>query len=89
MIIYDEKSMVKKEHVKFISEELNELKSKIPQNLDMDNEHSLANLLSLACGGGKYRLEPNIIAQIKSDEFSIGERAIKLLCEKSATNIDS
>ena len=88
-MIYDEKSMVKKEHVKIIVKELSNLGSKIPQNLHINNEHSLANLLSLACGSGKYRLEPNIISQIKSDEFSIKEGAIKLLCEKSATNIDS
>jgi hypothetical protein len=86
---YDEKSMVKREHVKIIVKELRELGSEIPQNLDINNEHSLANLLSLACGGGKYRLKPNKIAQIKSDEFSITEGAIKHLCEKSATNFDS
>lgn len=88
-MIYDEKSMVKKEHVKIIVKELRKLGSEIPQNLDANNEHSLASLLSLACGGGTYGLEPNKMAKIKSDGFSIKEGAIKLLCKKSATNIDS
>ena len=40
-------------------------------NLDLEKEHSLANILYLATGNGTYKLSPEQINQIKNDEFSI------------------
>lgn len=45
--------------------------SKVPENIDLEKEHCLANLLYLAVGDGSYKLTLNQIAQIKTDEFSI------------------
>jgi hypothetical protein len=91
MTIYDEKSMLKKEHVKLIADKLGSLGSKVPENLEKDlkenekNEYALANLLFLACGGGKYKLEIDQIKLINNDQFSIKDSAIKYLCEHSPT----
>lgn len=79
--------MIKKEHVKIIAVELAKLGSKMPDNLDLETEHSLANLLSLACGSGSYQIEPEKLIQIRTDEFAIDEKAIKALCERSDTLI--
>ena len=71
MTTYNNQSMVKKEHVKFISEELIKLGSKTPENLDLEKEHCLANLLSLATGNGTYRLSVDDINKIQNEAFSI------------------
>ncbi len=85
MTKYDEKSVVKKEHVKFIADELEKCGSKTPKDLDLKEKHSLANLLYLACGGGKYKLEKNEIMQIRNDQFYIEESAVEYLCQHSPT----
>lgn len=71
MITYNRNSMVKKEHVKIIAEILINLGSKVPNDLDLEKEHCLANLLYLASGDGSYKLSSDQINQIKNDEFSI------------------
>ena len=71
MIIYNENSMVKKEHVKFIESELTKLGSKVANNINLEKDHSLANLLSLACGGGKFGISLKDINSICNDEFKI------------------
>lgn len=71
MTTYIKSSMVKKGHGKIIAEKLDNLGSKIPNNLDLEKEHCLANLLHLASGNGKYKLSFRKINQIKDDEFSI------------------
>jgi len=77
--------MVKSEHIKVIAIELEKLGSKLPENLDMDSDHSLANILSLACGGGSYQIEPEKLIQIRTEEFAFDEKSVKALCERSAT----
>jgi len=85
MTEYTESSMVKKEHVKFIANKLTNLKSKIPEGIDKNEEHALANLLYLAYGGGKYGLEKDKIITISDGTFSIAKSAIDFLCAKSPT----
>jgi len=58
MAIYNENSMVEPEHIKEIDKQLKKLGSKVPEELLKDStQHSLANVLQLACGGGKYKVE--------------------------------
>ena len=71
MSTYTNSSMVKKDHVKIIAEELRKLGSKVPSNLDLEKDHSLANILYLAAGNGTYKLSREQINQITNDEFSI------------------
>lgn len=71
MATYNRNSMVKKEHGKIIAQELINLGSKVPNDIDLDKEHCLANLLYLAAGDGSYKLTSDQINQIKSNEFSI------------------
>lgn len=71
MRTYISSSMVKVEHAKIIKEKLKDLKSEVPQDLDLEIEHCLANLLYLAAGDGSYKLTSDQINQIKGDEFSI------------------
>ncbi|WP_419777760.1 hypothetical protein [Malaciobacter marinus] len=80
MTTYNEKSMVKKEHVKFIKSELKKLDSKLANNINSEKEHSLANLLSLACGGGTFGISLDDINSIGNDEFSI-----ECSCENAIT----
>lgn len=54
---YGKKSIVEKPHAKIISKELIKRGSKVPSGIKLSKDRSLANLLSLACGGGKYALE--------------------------------
>lgn len=91
MEIYNEKSMVKKEHAKLIAEKLYSLGSKISEHIEEDlkenkeKQYALANLLSLACGGSTHKLEIDQIKSINNDQFYIEESAIKYLCEHSST----
>ena len=71
MTTYINNSMVKKEHGKIIAKKLRKLGSKVPNDLDLEKEHCLANLLHLASGNGTYKLSSDQINQIKNDEFSI------------------
>lgn len=71
MTIYNRNSMVKKEHVKVIANELITLGSKVANNIDLDSEHCLANILHLAVGKGTFGLSYEQINNIKSNEFSI------------------
>lgn len=71
MTTYNNQSMVKKEHARIIAEELIKLGSKTPKDLDLDREHCLSNLLSLATGYGTYRLSVDAINKIQNEAFSI------------------
>ena len=75
MIRYNNQSMVKKEHARVITEELIKLGSKTPNDTDLNKEHCLANLLSLAAGNGTYKLSVEEINQIHNEEFSIDWKA--------------
>lgn len=79
--------MVKKEHVKVIDSELRKRGSKIPEGMSLDEDRSLANLLSLACGGGAYALSVEEIVSIGNNEFSINERGVKELCRRCPTRL--
>ena len=70
-IIYNKQTMVTTEHTKVIKTELEKLGSKIADNVDLTEKHSLAVLLNLACGGGKYSISKESINSIENDEFSI------------------
>lgn len=91
MVIYNENSMVTKEHAKLIADKLGTLKSKVSKKIEEDlkkgkkDEYALANLLSLACGDGTYKLEIDQIMSINNNQFSINESAIRYLCEHSVT----
>lgn len=80
---YGKKSIVEKAHAKIISKELIKRGSKVPSGIKLSKDRSLANLLSLACGGGKYALEVKEIAGIGNSEFCISESEVKELCEWS------
>ena len=80
MTKYTETSMVKKEHAKYIAANCN-----TPEILDLNEEHSLALLLSLVCGAGSSSLEKDKILAISDGTFSIAESAIDFLCAKSPT----
>ena len=71
MTTYNNQSMVKKEHARIIAEELIKFGSKTPKDLDLNKEHCLANLLSLATGNGSYKLSVEKINQIQNEAFSI------------------
>lgn len=71
MTTYTNNAMVKKEHVKIISEELSNIGSRMPQDLDPEKDHCLKNILYLATGNGTYGLSTDQINQIGNDEFSI------------------
>lgn len=75
--------MVKKEHVKIIAKELRKRGSKTPSGMKLAKDKSLANLLSLACGGGKYALQIEDIITIGNNEFSINEAGVRELCKKT------
>jgi len=76
--------MVKKEHVKIIVKELRKRGSKTLKAMIIAKDHSLTNLLSLACGG-KYALNIEDIVSIGNIEFAISEARIKKLCKHSPT----
>lgn len=80
MTTYNEKSMVQKEHAIFIASELKKLGSKIPNDLELKDEHSLSYLLSLACGGGKFGISLANINSIGNNEFNI-----ECSCENATT----
>ncbi|MDD2225994.1 MAG: hypothetical protein PHD42_02630 [Dysgonamonadaceae bacterium] len=91
LTIYDEKSMVGKEHAKLIANKLSSLGSKVSERIMEDlkknnnKKYALANLLYFACGGSTYKLDIDQIKSINNDQFSIQESAIIYLCEHSAT----
>jgi len=80
MTTYTKTSMVKKEHVKFIESELKKLGSKLADNITKEKEHSLADLLYLACGGGAFGISLADINSIGNNEFNI-----KCSCENAST----
>ena len=86
MQVYAYTQMVKQEHVKIIEKELRKRGSKIPKAMSLAKDHSLANLLSLACGG-KYALKIEDIVSIGNSEFSINEDGVKELCKNSPTRL--
>lgn len=74
-------AMVKKEHIKYIHEQLQKLNSKVPYELEKsEKDHALCNVLSLACGGGTFSVSLEEINNIKNEEFSI-----QCNCEKAVT----
>lgn len=83
--IYTGTQMVPKKHAKIISQQLRKLGSKTPSGLKISKDRSLANLLYLACGGGKYSLKVEKILTIGNSEFCLDEKGIKDLCKKSIT----
>lgn len=87
MQVYTYTQMVKQEHVKIIEKELRKRGSKTPKAMSLAKDHSLANLLSLACGGGKYALKIEDIVSIGNSEFSINEDGVKELCKSAATRL--
>lgn len=54
--------------------------------MNLAKDHSLANLLSLACGG-KYALNIKDIVSIGNSEFSINEDGVKELCKLSLSHL--
>ncbi len=71
MITYQHTNMVKADHIKVINKSLKKMGSKVQEDcLDGEN-HSLANILHLACGGGTYRISIENINSISNDEFNI------------------
>ena len=83
MVIYDEKSMVEPEHIKEIDKQLKKLGSKVPEELLKDGgQHSLANVLQLACGGGTYGVSSlDSLNNIENAEFGI-----KCSCQNSPSS---
>jgi len=89
MKIYNEKSMVEKDHAKLIANKLVDLGSKVPQSVEQDlsqgkeKEYPLALLLSLACGGSTHKLTMENILQINNESFSIEKSSLQILFENS------
>ncbi|MBR9867122.1 MAG: hypothetical protein GYB18_08475 [Oceanospirillales bacterium] len=79
--------MINKGHAKFIAKELRKRGSKAPSSLIFSKDRSLANLLSLACGVGKYALKIEDIISIGNSEFTINEEGVKELCKRSPTRL--
>lgn len=72
MTIYTETSMVKPEHIREIDKQLKNLGSKVPDACLDNSEHSLALVLSLACGGGQFGVSSlGEINNIGDSHFSI------------------
>jgi len=70
--IYTNQSMVKPEHIKEIDNQLKNMGSKVPKELVEDKkEHSLANILQLACGAGSFSVKSEKINSIKTNEFEL------------------
>lgn len=82
---YTYTQMVPKKHAKIISQQLRKLGSKTPSALKISKDRSLANLLYLACGGGKYSLKVEQILTIGNSEFCLDESGINELCKRSIT----
>jgi hypothetical protein len=80
---YVSTQMVKKEHAKVISSELRKRGSKTKKGMSLAKDRSLANLLSLACGHGKYALKIEDIITIGNHEFSINKEGVKELFKRS------
>ncbi len=71
MKIYDKNSMISSKDIAEINKQLVKLESKVPKEFLDGNEHALANVLSLACGGGTYGITSEKINSIKNNEFEI------------------
>lgn len=71
MKIYDKNTMVCSKHITEINKQLAQLGSKVPKEFLDGNEHILANILNLACGGGTYGITLEKINSIKNNEFEI------------------
>ncbi|WP_286719084.1 hypothetical protein [Thalassolituus sp. UBA2009] len=72
MTIYTEISMVKPEHIREIDTQLKALDSKVQESCLDGQEHSLANVLYLACGGGSFGVSSlEQLNGIGNDHFSI------------------
>lgn len=84
---YFDKDIVSKEHAKTISGELRKRGSRTPKALCLSKDRSLANLLSLACGGGTYALDVEDIVSIGNSEFSINKEGVEELCSRSLTRL--
>ncbi|WP_157760828.1 hypothetical protein [Hydrogenovibrio halophilus] len=81
MTTYTETSMVKPEHIRIIDEQLKDLGSKVQDSCLDGQEHSLANVLHLACGGGSFEVSSlETLNGIGNSHFSI-----QCTCQNSVT----
>ncbi len=63
--------MVKSDDITEINKQLQKLGSKVPNNCLDGQEHALANILYLACGGGTFGISLSDINNIQNNNFSI------------------
>lgn len=81
MTTYKETTMVSPEHIKEIDKQLKELGSKVEERFLDGEEHMLANVLNLACGGGTFGISSlDALNSIGDVTFSI-----ECTCENSIT----
>lgn len=71
MTVYINSSMVKAEHIIEIDKQLQQFDSKVKEKYLDGDTHALLNVLSLACGEGKYGIALDKINSIKHPEFEI------------------
>jgi len=71
MDTYTKQSMVKQKHINQIERQLIKLGSALPQGFDKTKDRALGNILKLATGDGTYKLSPELINKISSEEFEI------------------
>lgn len=71
MTFYVNSSMVRADHILEIDKQLQQFGSKVQKRHLDGQDHALANVLSLACGEGKYGIVLDKINSIKHPEFEI------------------
>jgi hypothetical protein len=63
--------MVKPQHIKEIDKQLRIHNSKVDEQFIDNQEHALFNILYLACSQRNYGVKHDMIANIKTSEFSL------------------
>lgn len=84
MTVYMNSSMVKAEHIIEINKQLQQLGSKVQTRYLDGQDHALGNVLSTACGEGKYGITLDKINSIKHPEFEIDVKNFDLFTHPRA-----
>ena len=82
---YNANSMVSQEDIKKIHKELERIGSKVSSSCLDNREHSLSNIMSLACSGGTYGITIHQMSEIKQILKDSYEIEINYSCEGSIT----
>ncbi|MCT7484056.1 hypothetical protein [Aliarcobacter cryaerophilus] len=85
MTKYTRTSMINKDHIKKIHNELLKFGSKVKKSCLNKKYHSFANVMYLACSGGKFGLQKEQIEEIKKILKDSHNIDIDYSCEGSIT----